>query len=44
MSEKKEFKDLFYWTNGDDYLFSASWIGEWNVTKIKEDKNKNVRS
>ena len=35
-------KDMFFWTNGDDYLFPGIMLGEWNLTttiKKKEDKN-----
>jgi len=39
----KHVKDEFlrrFWTNGPDHLFLANWVGDWNLTKIRED-NKN---
>lgn len=31
-----------FWSNGPDHLdhlFPATWVGDWNLTKIREDKN-----
>ena len=34
---KEEFFRRF-WSKGPDYLFPATWVGDWNLTKIRDDK------